>query len=220
MTSGTKAPVTKGFSPQQSDGFSLEISVPGQARFSDWFTHKPTHNKPNRDPHSQSNSRNWLDSQKIAIAEKSLHFQSQSAKSQVLPQKNRQKIAENIAEKSQRFLGVRIKIARFRVFKIAAFSGTLSSRSVFFSKLGWSPQARYLIPEKWGLRSGRSRCAGPKWSKMVKMTILVKMTLFRTGFWHSQDQNRPKWFILAHFGPFRSANRTLATPEGCVIQEA
>ena len=35
------------------------------------------------------------------------------------------------------------------------------------------------------LRSGRStvgRCTGPKWFKMVKTSILVKMALFRTGF--------------------------------------
>ena len=51
---------------------------------------------------------------------------------------------------------------------------------------------------------------GPKWSKM---TILVKMTLFRTGFQHSRDQNGPFWPEEVHFGPFRSANRTLAIPE-------
>ena len=35
------------------------------------------------------------------------------------------------------------------------------------------------------LGSGRGtvgKCAGQKWSKMVQTTILVKMTLFRTGF--------------------------------------
>ena len=35
------------------------------------------------------------------------------------------------------------------------------------------------------LGSGRGtvgKCTGPKWSKMVQTTILVKMTLFRTGF--------------------------------------
>ena len=35
------------------------------------------------------------------------------------------------------------------------------------------------------LRSGRGtvgRCTGPKWPKRVQTTILVKMTLFRTGF--------------------------------------
>ena len=56
------------------------------------------------------------------------------------------------------------------------------------------------------LRSRRStvgKCTGPKWSKMVKTTILVKMTLFRTGFWPKE----------VYFGPFKSANRTLATPE-------
>ena len=51
------------------------------------------------------------------------------------------------------------------------------------------------------IRSGRGtagRCAGPKWPKMVKMTILVKMSLFRTGFWYnSRDQNEPKWSIFA-----------------------
>ena len=55
---------------------------------------------------------------------------------------------------------------------------------------------------------------------MVKKIILVKMALFWTGCWHSRDQNGPKWSILVHFGlkelyfgPFRSTNRTLATPE-------
>ena len=35
------------------------------------------------------------------------------------------------------------------------------------------------------LGSGRGtvgKCTGPKWSKMVQTTILVKMPLFRTGF--------------------------------------
>ena len=36
--------------------------------------------------------------------------------------------------------------------------------------------------------------------------------LFRTGFWHSRDQNGPFWSHEVSFGPFRSANRTLATP--------
>ena len=50
------------------------------------------------------------------------------------------------------------------------------------------------------VRSGRGtvgRNAGPKWSKMVRTTILVKMTLFRTGFWHSRDQNGPKCWRVA-----------------------
>ena len=69
-------------------------------------------------------------------------------------------------------------------------------------------------------RGAVGKCTGPKWSKVVQRTILVKMTLFRTGFLHSRDQNGPKWSFLVHFGPkevffgpFRSANRTLATPE-------
>ena len=69
------------------------------------------------------------------------------------------------------------------------------------------------------MRSGRSpaeRCTGPKWSRMVILTILVKMTLFQTGFQHSRDQNGPKWSIWpeeVHFGPFRSTNLTLAIPD-------
>ena len=43
-------------------------------------------------------------------------------------------------------------------------------------------------------------CREVCWTKMVQTTILVKMTLFRTGLWHSQDQNGPKWSILVHFG--------------------
>ena len=72
------------------------------------------------------------------------------------------------------------------------------------------------------LRSRRStvgKCTGPKWSKMVKTTIWVKMTFFRTGFWYSMAQDGPLWSILAwralFWSNFRSANRTLATPEHC-----
>ena len=65
------------------------------------------------------------------------------------------------------------------------------------------------------LGSGRStvgKSTGPKWSKMVQMTILVKMTLFRTGFSHSRDQNGPKWCILVHFGLKRSILVHLGPP--------
>ena len=60
------------------------------------------------------------------------------------------------------------------------------------------------------LGSGRStvrKCTGPKWSKMVLTTILVKMPLFRTGFSIREtkmDQNGPFWSILVHFGLKRS----------------
>ena len=56
------------------------------------------------------------------------------------------------------------------------------------------------------------KCTGPKWSKMVQTTILVKMTLFRTGFQHSRDQNGPKWSILVHFGLKRSILVHLGPP--------
>ena len=36
-------------------------------------------------------------------------------------------------------------------------------------------------------------CRKVYWTKMVQTTILVKMTLFRTGFLHSRDQNGPFW---------------------------
>ena len=39
------------------------------------------------------------------------------------------------------------------------------------------------------------------------------MTLFRTGFWHSQDQNGPFWPREVYSGPFRFVNRTLATAD-------
>ena len=60
------------------------------------------------------------------------------------------------------------------------------------------------------------KCAGPKRSRMVQTTIWVKMTLCRTGFSIREtkmDQNDPFWPKEVHFGPFRSANRTLAMPE-------
>ena len=65
------------------------------------------------------------------------------------------------------------------------------------------------------LRSGCGtvgRCTGPKWTKIVQTTILVKMTLFRTGIFAFA---RPKWTKMVHSGPFRSANPTLATPHRC-----
>ena len=65
------------------------------------------------------------------------------------------------------------------------------------------------------IRIGRSnvgKCTGPKWSKMVQTTILVKMTLFRTGFGTKMVHFGPFWPEEVHFGPFRSANRTLAIP--------
>ena len=74
------------------------------------------------------------------------------------------------------------------------------------------------------LGSGRDtvgKCTGPKWSKMVQTTILVKMTLFQTGFylafarpkWTKMVHFGPFWPEEVHFGPFRSANRTLAIPD-------
>ena len=63
------------------------------------------------------------------------------------------------------------------------------------SFLQWG-QLNAMDPAEWPtLGNGRGtvgRCAGPKWSKMVHMTILVKMTLFRTGFWPEE----------VHFGQF------------------
>ena len=41
------------------------------------------------------------------------------------------------------------------------------------------------------------KCTGPKWSKMVRTTILVKMTLFRTDFSIRETK-------MDHFGPFWS----------------
>ena len=61
-------------------------------------------------------------------------------------------------------------------------------------------------------RSTVGKCTGPKWSKMVRTTILVKMTLFRTGFWYSRDQNRPKWSILVYFALERSILVHLGPP--------
>ena len=78
------------------------------------------------------------------------------------------------------------------------------------------------FPRKpWKFGNGRGtvgKCAGPKWSKMVQTTILVKMAVFRTGFRYSRHQKilvhfGPFWPKEVYFGPFRSANRTLATPE-------
>ena len=57
------------------------------------------------------------------------------------------------------------------------------------------------------------KSTGQKWTKMVQTTILVKVTLFRTGFLHSRDQNGPFWPEEVHFGPFRSVNRTLVIPD-------
>ena len=52
---------------------------------------------------------------------------------------------------------------------------------------------------------------------MVQTTILVKITLFRTGFqqpnWTNMVHFGPFWPEEAHFGPFRSANHTLAIPD-------
>ena len=64
-------------------------------------------------------------------------------------------------------------------------------------------------------------CRKVYWTKMVQngqidhfgQNDLIPIRNFRTGFWHSQDQNGPFWSILVYSGPFRSANRTLATPE-------
>ena len=44
---------------------------------------------------------------------------------------------------------------------------------------------------------------------MVQTTILVKMTIRDT----KNDQNGPFWLEEIHFGPFGSANRTLAIPD-------
>ena len=64
------------------------------------------------------------------------------------------------------------------------------------------------------------KCAGPKWPKMVQTTILVKMTfkwlcseLDFSIRETKMDQIGPLWPKEVHFGPFRSANRTLAIPE-------
>ena len=76
---------------------------------------------------------------------------------------------------------------------------------------------------------GSESCTGPKWPKRGPFrSILVKMTLFRTGFWILAFA-RPKWTKMVHFGPiwpeevhlgpFRSANRTLAIPEPLTAEE-
>ena len=52
------------------------------------------------------------------------------------------------------------------------------------------------------------KCTGAKWSKRP---FLVKMTLFRTLF--------GKWAKTVHFGPFRSANSTLAIAKQSQIAE-
>ena len=56
-----------------------------------------------------------LASQRIAIAENSLRFKTQSVKSQVLQQKNRRKIAEEIADKIAAKFGARKPSQRFRI---------------------------------------------------------------------------------------------------------
>ena len=68
-----------------------------------------------------------------------------------------------------------------------------------------------------GGRGTVGKCTGPKWPKMVQTTILVEMALFRTGFFSIRetkiDHFGPFWPEEVHFGPFRSTNRTLVTPE-------
>ena len=57
-----------------------------------------------------------------------------------------------------------------------------------FSEKTLSQKTPFSEPECLGifkLGNGRGtvgKCTGPKWTKMVQTTILVKMTLFRTGF--------------------------------------
>ena len=67
---------------------------------------------------------------------------------------------------------------------------------------------------KVSLRSGRGtagRCTRPNWSKMEKKTtILAKLSSFRTLVLHFHG---PRWPEEDHFGPFGSANRSLATPD-------
>ena len=81
------------------------------------------------------------------------------------------------------------------------------------------------FPHFMGMGVGRGRstvgkCAGPKWPKRGPFrSVLVEMTLFRTGFWHSRDQNGPIWPEEVHLGPFRSANRALAIPEPLTAEE-
>ena len=62
--------------------------------------------------------------------------------------------------------------------------------------------------KEWPPRCCRKVC----WTKMVRMTILVKMTLFRTGE-TKMVHSGPYWPEGVHFGPLRSTNRTLAIPE-------
>ena len=50
--------------------------------------------------------------------------------------------------------------------------------------------------------------------QMVKTIILAKMTLFRTEFWYSRDQNVPFWLEEVYFGPFRSILTTLTEELG------
>ena len=46
----------------------------------------------------------------------------------------------------------------------------------------WQGYSRSMVLLVGGGRGTVGKRAGPKWPKMVKTTILVKMTLFRTGF--------------------------------------
>ena len=69
------------------------------------------------------------------------------------------------------------------------------------------------------------RCTGPRWPKMVKTATWGQDDLIANrilAFATKIDQTGPLWSILALkglFGPFRSANRTLATPRFLELRE-
>ena len=65
------------------------------------------------------------------------------------------------------------------------------------------------------LRSGcgtAGRCTAQDGQKMARTTIVVKMTIFQTGFWHSRDQHGSRWSILVEFGLKRSTLIHLGPP--------
>ena len=91
--------------------------------------------------------------------------------------------AIRIASRSQRF-----QIARFEPQGQKPFESLLGLYFVFAFK-DWGVAA--VLPE------GVLDQDGPKWS-------VAKMTLFRTGIYHSQDQDGPQWSILVLFSLMRS----------------
>ena len=86
---------------------------------------------------------------------------------------------------------------------------------VAFSQVAIAYPSTFFVHKHY--KEWRRYCQKVYRTKMVTTAILVNMTLFRAEFWHSRDQNGPKncpfWPAGVHFGPFRSANHTLATPD-------